>query len=310
MRVPGSAFRVPGLRCGPWMALLALAGCGVPSERHSVTAGERYRTFRVYAPANLPKDRPAPLVLVFHGGGSNARQMERHVRFDELADREGFIAVYPDAWKRNWNDGRGDADIPAQAEQVDDIAFVKAILEKVSAEFRVDGKRIYATGISNGGVFCHKLAVAMPDRIAAIAPVVGGMAPVVADCAAAGPPVAVFIIQGTADPLVPYGGGEVARTRGRIIDTVAAAKLWAGRNGCLAETSSLDPDVFAEDGCRVRRREWTGGAAPVRLWTILGGGHTWPNGVQYVPAVWIGTVCRDFDGTEAIWDFFSRQSRK
>ncbi|MBI2920822.1 MAG: esterase [Planctomycetes bacterium] len=299
-------FRLPRLA----LALVAsgfLAGCLVPSSGRSITAGERFRTYRVYAPPNLPADRDVPLVLVFHGGGSTARQMERHVRFDALADREGFIAVYPDAWQHNWNDGREDPDIPSQAERIDDIAFVAAILDEVSASYRVDGKRVYATGISNGGVFCHKLAVAMPDRIAAIAPVVGGMAPAIAEYAASGPPVAVFIIQSTADPLVPYGGGDVARTRGRIIDTVAAAKLWARRNGCTSEETVLAPDVFAGDGCRVKKREWTGGAAPVRLWTIVGGGHTWPNGVQYVPAVWIGTVCRDFDGTETIWEFFRGQ---
>jgi polyhydroxybutyrate depolymerase len=293
-----------------FLAFALLAGCSVPSDKLSLTTPDhRERVYRLYVPPTLPSG-PRPLVVVLHGGGGSGRQMERFLELDALAEKEGFLVAYPSGLDNGWNDGRETDKVQSQADHVDDGAFIAAMLDEIARQHAVDAKRIYATGISNGGFFAHYLANRFPDRFAAIAPVVGGIAPLVAADFGKGA-VAVLIIQGTEDPLVPYGGGDVARDRGKLIDTVAAARLWAKRNGCVTESGDADePDVDHDDGCKVRRRVWLGGEAPVVLRSVVGGGHTWPGGSQYFPKSVIGAVCRDFDATKDIWEFFKANPKK
>jgi len=125
--------------------------------------------------------------------------------------------------------------------------------------------------------------------------------------------VSVLILQGTDDPLVPYEGGGVARGRqGRIIGTEEVIRLWVQHNGCLPRPKKgALADKDATDGCKADWSLWSQGrsGSEVKLIRIVGGGHTWPGGVQYLPARWIGKVCRDFDATEVIWEFFRNHSK-
>jgi polyhydroxybutyrate depolymerase len=288
---------------------LLLYGCSVPSEKHGLAVDGRDRAYRLYVPPNLPPDRPAPFVLSLHGGGGSGRQIERAMRFDELADREGFIVAYPDAWERNWNDGRGSDAIESQRERVDDVAFLLSVVDDVRRRHSVDDRRIFVTGVSNGAFMSHLLAFRCPEVFAAAAPVIGGMSPSIAADFCEGPPVAMLVIQGTEDPLVPYHGGAVLKNRGSLVPTLHAMELWARRNGSDGTSVETDlPDLDPGDGCRAKRREW-GGAdmkAPVVLTTIEGGGHTWPGGPQYLPEAWIGRASADFVAEEMIWEFFRR----
>ena len=154
-----------------------VATAAATSER-SLQAGGLRRAFRTYMPAVVAS--PAPLVFVLHGGGGTARQMERSVSFNALADRFGFVVIYPDAVDRNWNDGRNAANIRSQREAVDDVGFIATLIDVLSREMRIDRRRIFATGISNGGFMSQRLAVDLSERIAAIAPVASGMAPALA----------------------------------------------------------------------------------------------------------------------------------
>lgn len=267
----------------------------------------RERTYRLALPDRL--DSPKPLVLVFHGGGGNSRQMARHTGFAGLARQEGFIAVFPDGYKNNWNDGRTDLKAPAFKEQVDDLAFIGHLLDELSKKYPVDPERIYTTGISNGGIFSHYLAARMADRIRAAAPVVGGMAEPVAASFAPSRPVSLLVIQGTDDPLVPHAGGGVGfrGERGRIVSTQKALELWRQADGCQVEprVDELE-DRDPGDGCRVTRSVWAGkNGTEVVYYEVRGGGHGWPGSSQYLPRRTIGTVCQDFDATRVIWDFFN-----
>jgi polyhydroxybutyrate depolymerase len=190
-------------------------------------------------PATLTRGRPAPLVLVFHGGGATAEGTEHMTGFSALADREGFLVAYPAGVGRNWNDGREVTDSTAHREKGDDVGLVKALIDAIGREHPVDPRRVYATGMSNGGIFSHYLAARLSARIAAIAPVVGGMAEGIRSTFSPAQPVSVLILQGTGDPLVPYGGGGVlAGRRGRIIGTEEAVWLWVEANGCAREPAS------------------------------------------------------------------------
>jgi polyhydroxybutyrate depolymerase len=162
-------------------------------------------------------------------------------------------------------------------------------------------------------MFSHYLAAKLSDRIAAIAPVVGGMADPFYREFRPEKPVSVFIIQGMSDPLVPYMGGAVARgTRGRIIPTERAAALWVEKDGCDHKPSVGElPKTDPTGGFQVKWSRWSGGRdnTEVLLYAIEGGGHTWPGGSQFLPVFFVGRVCQDFDATEAIWEFFKSHPR-
>ncbi len=293
------------------MYLLAFASAPLiaqtPGEQRSVQVGGRTRTYRLLVPA-AAKVGPAPVVLVFHGGGGKGKSMEKLTGLSPIALRESFIVAYPDAYEGNWVDGRSDFDIPARREKIDDVAFVRAILADIAHVTPVDPKRVFATGLSNGAIFSHFLAAKMADRIAAIAPVAGGIAETFQKEFTPAQPVSVFAMNGTKDPLVPFDGGNVAKSgRGRVIGTDAAMKLWTISNGIdgSPETGAL-PNKDPRDGCTVTWKKWTGGKNGTEVWLYAqhGAGHTWPGGEQYMPKLLVGSVCRDFDASEALWAFF------
>ncbi len=303
------------VQAAAWLGLTLLAAlpAAARTESHRIVVDGRARSYLLHLPPNIAGGEPAALVLAFHGGGSNGRAMEWLTGFSRIADREGFIVVYPDAVADNWVDGRVGMRMKAQREGIDDVAFVAALLDELARRYSIDAKRVFATGISNGAIFSHYLAAKLADRIAAIAPVVGGLADPFYREFAPSHAVSVFIIQGTADPLMPFDGGTVAwGGRGRIIATDESVRLWVARNGTrTTPVTGLLPQTDAKDGCRVRWSSWRGGRlnSEVLLYAEDGAGHTWPGGPQYLPKAIIGRVCRDFDATQAICDFFKAHPR-
>lgn len=295
---------------------LALAVGAVTAEaqetRHTIQVGALTREYLLFMPQGATREAPVPLVLVFHGGTGNAAQMARMTRFTRLAERERFAVAYPQGIGENWNDGRIIPASEAHARNIDDKGFIAALLDLLAATRPIDPKRVYATGISNGAFFSHYLAANLAHRIAAIAPVVGGIADPFHQRFSPSEPVSVFILQGTADPLVPYDGGAVARNRGRTIATDEALRLWrtVDDTGPVPETGVLE-DLDKGDGCRVEWSRWTEGrhGTEVQLYKLIGGGHTWPGGPQYLPKFVVGPVCRDLDATRVIWDFFARHRK-
>ena len=287
---------------------LAAAGCFAGDAKRTLKLGDLERTYTVFVPDGEAPANGFPCVLVLHGGGGDGAGMVKFTKFSVLAAKERFVVVYPDGYKKNWNDGRTVPKSAAHSENLDDAGFIGKVLDDVGQLTKLDPARIFATGISNGGCFSHYLGAKLAHRLAAIAPVCGGIAdPFPGDFKPASP-VSVLMLQGTADPLMPYsGGGGADGRRGDVLSTDAAVKLWVGINGCGAEPQVTNlEDADPKDGCKVVVSRWTNGLAgtEVVLYRIEGGGHTWPGGLQYLPARLIGPVCRDFDATAVIWDFF------
>jgi polyhydroxybutyrate depolymerase len=277
------------------------------TQTRTIKVGDLERTYLLHVPGSVFKDKPAPLVFLFHGGGSMAHHMVKFTGFNDLADKEGFIVVYPEGIDKSWNDGREAEEVKAQKRNIDDVGFVKAMVESLSKEFSIDPKRIYASGISNGGFMSERLAAEMSDTFAAIGVVAAGMGRQIFDGLKPKEPVSVLILNGTDDPIVPYHGGAVLRTRGKTVDTDLIVQMWAQIDGCGEKPSVEElPDVDPKDGTRVKRTTYSKGknGTEVVLYSIEGGGHTWPGGNQYLPERVIGKVCRDVEATPILWQFF------
>jgi polyhydroxybutyrate depolymerase len=188
---------------------------------------------------------------------------------------------------------------------VNDVDFVRSMLDTLTRELPVDPGRIYAAGISNGAMFAHRLGCELPGTFAAIAAVAGGMPLAIAERCADGPPLSFIAFNGTADRLVPFDGG------GALMAATPSAAHWAAADGCDATpVSALEPDRAPSDGTRVRRWSWTGcaGGTAVTLYAVNGGGHSWPGGYQPRLRI-LGRTTRDLSATRTIAAFFLAHPR-
>ena len=284
---------------------------GDPSFR--VMAAGTPRTYSLHIPETLAHGQAAPLVIVFHGSGDVGAGIASMTGFNAVADREGFVVAYPDAFDHNWNDGREVASIFSQSQNINDIAFTDKVIEDVSGRQAIDTHRIYATGFSNGGLFCHFLAAQRAKTFAAIAAVGGGIAEPFTAKFHPEAALSVFVIHGTLDPFVPYAGGEVDYSNnGRVLPMEQTLRLWRESLGCADQPEKGDlPDRDAADCSTVKWSRWSGGKTgpELLLYSVVGGGHAWPGGPQFQPVEVIGHVCRDFNATEAIWEFFKKHPK-
>ncbi len=251
------------------------------------------RTVLLHVPQDYDPGAGTMLVLNFHGFSSADWQESLLTHMNAAADERNFIVAYPQGVATSWN--AGDCCGTAWLDAVDDIGFVQAALDELERDYCVDPRRIYSTGMSNGGFISHRIGCEMSDRIAAIAPVAGvdGM-----DACNPSRPVPIFHFHGTEDPLVPYDGGTpiLNDLGGLVFRSVAESmSIWAANNGCTGE-----PTVFYRNG-EVTCQEWSGCAASTRLCTVDGGGHTWPGGL---PIPFLGHTTNDIDATNAMLDFF------
>jgi polyhydroxybutyrate depolymerase len=276
----------------------------------TVDGQEREYLLRVPKTADDAPREP-PVVLAFHGGGSNAEAMIGFSGLNETAEREGFLVVYPNgagrvARARTWNGGNCCG--YAQRHMIDDVKFVRLLLDDMKQATPFDEHRVYATGISNGAMMCYRLASELSDRIAAIAPVGGPMG--TEGCSPA-QPVPVCHFHGTADQFAPYAGGRGARslTQTNFFSVEHSIGQWVKANGCHPDPQVEELPAKVDDGTRITRSVYTGGreGAEVVLFTIHGGGHTWP-GRQ--PALqFLGPSTRNLDANEVMWEFFERFQR-
>lgn len=295
-----------------WVFLLGSCSAG-ESSRHTLAFGGIRRSYTLHISDNAPKDKPVPLVLAYHGSGGDGANMAALTQWDAVSDREGFVVAYPDAVGKNWNDGRGVVTIFSQMSNVDDVGFTEAVIADIERQHAIDSHRIYATGFSNGGMFVHLLAEKLSTKLAAIAPVGGGIAEPLAATFKPAAPLSVFIVHGQADPFVPYAGGDVdISNNGRVLPTMQTVKIWTQRSmgNAKAQNGTL-PDKDPTDHCKVKWTRWAAGknGPEVLLYTIEGGGHAWPGGPQFLPVSVIGNVCRDFDATTSIWEFFKKHPK-
>ena len=295
-----------------WMVgltlLVALPGC--PRGPESLVVDGLTRTFRVHVPEGLNETAPVPIVVGLHPFLGTGRIASRTMNFEPVADREGFIVVYPDGIQRAWRYASVENPGAPLRSGVDDVKFLRALIEHMKATHNIDPRRVYVTGYSNGGFMSHRIANDMSDVVAAIAPVCATLTEEAAAAYAPPRPVPVVMICGVDDPLIPWEGGTLnqgPRASTQVLSAEASAARWAALNGCNAEpTRTLLDDVEPNDGTRVERIAFDGchESADVVLYGIQGGGHTWPGTKARNLERLLGKVSHDLDATEVIWEFF------
>lgn len=261
-----------------WWASPARSQEMAPYDRTVAVDGVE-RSYIVHIPPSAA--RPAPVVLLFHGGGGRPEAIERKTGMNNVADQHGFIVVYPAGAPRasgrrsTWNVGG-----PESANSADDVAFVQAILRDLERTTPIDRARIYATGMSMGGVFSYRLACELSDTFAAIAPVAATM--VEPSCRPRNP-VAVLHIHGTDDDRIPLNGGRGEMTAGGRSWPAPQEGLsfWSRFDSCGGQpTRSTDGSASCTTYGQCR--------GAVEYCVIDGGGHAWPEGAS-----------------ERIWAFFA-----
>lgn len=310
-----------------WSSASTLSGTELgPGDYLRPVPGWPNRPYELHIPDGYDSSRPTPVVLAIHGGGGNSQSMARLTCpngaldnpgcLNKIADREGFIVVYPNGTpspffpnRRTFN--AGNCCGTALERNVDDISYFRALLDDLRQAVNVDSSRVYATGMSNGAMMAHKLACELSDRITAIAPVGGGIG--ITTCKPVRP-ISALQIHGNEDEFYPFHGGVGPRspTQTNFISIPATVSGWVSRNGCSpSPTVTWEPDRDPRDGTRVRKEVYSlcREEAEVVLYVVEGGGHTWPGGWQYFPEQIIGRTSRDINANEVIWEFFEKHPK-
>lgn len=287
-----------------------LAVAAYPLEHGTIMVGEKERSYEYYVPSSYKPSESVPLVLSFHGYQSNGEGQCNLTGLDLLAEKYGFIAVFPNGVPIPEGGGLGDL-----AERPDlmsghqgmwvgddgDLQFVSDLIDEFISEYSIDSTRVYATGMSNGSMFSHTLAVMLSDKITGI---VGATGPLTAPLVNAAPkrPITVIHCQGTADPVVPYDG--VPELGGLSAEQTVAQ--WVYWNQTSTQPEIIDyPQVVPdqEDPTSITKYVYADGIDDTKVifYKVEGGGHTWPGGPQYLPIPFIGLSSQQISLSEEVW---------
>jgi polyhydroxybutyrate depolymerase len=285
---------------------------GQPQEEGSLLQGgehfmihnNRQRRYVVHMPRRADGTKPLPVVLGFHGALGSAETFEKQSRLSQVADREGFLVVYPDGTGPPdrglfWN--AGPCGGYAADRNVDDVGFIRQLLDELPRRYRIDPNRVYAVGMSNGAMMCYRLAHELSDRIAGIGAIASG------DMMLKGPvphrPVPVIHFHGLQDRIAKFAGGSglFAGTMHPPIPEVIA--WWARTDGCGTEPAEVEkkPDYICT---RYLPKNGATGA-PVTFYVLPEGGHTWPGGVVQAPRL-VGSLIKSVDASTLCWKFLSQ----
>ena len=261
-----------------------------------ISSGEK-RQYLLYVPKNYDSTKPAPLVITLHTSMSWGSSAMAISRWNEVADENGFIVVYPEGsgfGSKSWE--MAGSETPAR---MPDVVFISSLIDKLESAYSIDKTRIYANGMSNGGAMAFVLSCTMSSRIAAVGMVSAGIDPEWSWCRDRHP-VPVIAFHGTADPICPYDGGPSKLAGGSFPNVREFYAHWSQRNQCR-----LNPveSPVARDVTRLQYSDCADEAG-VTLYTIKGEGHQWPGGTP-IKARWlVGAYSSSIDATRLMWTFF------
>ncbi|NWF50419.1 MAG: prolyl oligopeptidase family serine peptidase [Ignavibacteriaceae bacterium] len=264
------------------------------------------RTFKVVIPETYNPQNPSSLVVVFHGGGGNMHNVEEMSRLTETATKFGFIVCYPNGTGRfkerllTWN--AGECCGYALENNVDDVGFIRKMVAKLTSEFNIDVKRIFATGMSNGGMLCFRIACELSDIFAAVAPVASSMTNF--NCSPT-EPISIIMFNGMKDKHVPYHGGigEKALVKVEKKGVPEVVDFWKSKNKCPGEGTRIEKGNVISETYRNPEN-----GTEVVLFTIKDGGHSWPGGTKG----WIfgDEPSQEISASEIMLKFFEDHPKK
>ncbi|NLW45701.1 MAG: hypothetical protein GXY92_11070 [Syntrophomonadaceae bacterium] len=286
----------------------SLAVAAYPLKHGTIMVGEKERSYEYYVPSSYKPSESVPLVLSFHGYQSNGEGQCNLTGLDLLAEKYGFIAVFPngvpipEGGQLGSLKERPDLMPGYQGMWVGDagdLAFVTALIDKFKDEYNIDSNRVYATGMSNGSMFSHALAVMLSDKITGI---VGATGPLTASLADLTPkrPITVIHCQGTDDPVVPYDGV----LESGYLSAEQTVDQWVHWNQTSTEPEIIHyPKVVPDDPTSITKYVYTNGINDTKVifYKVEGGGHTWPGGPQYLPIPFIGVSSQQISLSEEVW---------
>jgi polyhydroxybutyrate depolymerase len=292
---------VLGIVIGLPLALIAVAVAWFRMEGKTngtvVSSGET-RKYLLYVPKTYDRSKPTPLVISLHAAALRPQAEMEISRWNEVADEHGFIVVYPS--------GSGAPRIWAMGPRSlgRDVRFISDLIDKLEAEYNIDPTRIYADGMSNGGGMAFALSCRLSDRIAAVGAVAAAQAFLPVDECGDSRPVPTMAFHGTADRAAPYQGGSSPIAPGPFPNIRDWTARVARRNQCKGDPS--DTRITAS----VRRLAYTNCAenADVVLYTVEGGGHTWPGG-KPLPRWIVGRTTNEINASSVMWEFFVHHPR-
>ena len=235
-------------------------------------------------------------------------------QFNRIADKYGVVVIYPDGIDRGWNDGRSNPLAPIDNAGVNDVEFLRALIANVSGEIAINPARVYATGISSGGLMAFRLACDAADVFAAVAPVAANFSVEMARDCKPTRMISIAMINGTDDPMMPWLGGDIqapGTRRGQVMSTQDTFEQWTRIGDCALPITHMERNLVTEDGTSLVRHvaHECKNNSEVRLYEILGGGHTWPSGYQYLGPHVVGKVSHELNASEEIWKFFAAHGR-
>lgn len=272
------------------------------------------RTYILHIPPAARDSQPIPLVIVLHGSYGTGRKMQL-LGFDGYANSRGFLTAYPDAYHTpdqrqtaRWNDGRGT--LESSAKGIDDVKFITALVDEIAHQTPVDRSLVFVTGASNGGMMTYRLGCETRGIFAGIAPVIGNLPEPISDTCNPQAPISILAINGEADPLIPFDGGEVcAGVRfgcegGWVASQSESLLKFAKVNGCALEPEQNSLPVLVDDGTSVDKQSYPDCSAQARVQALVihNGGHTWPPHASQLAVG--GQKTGNLDATRAIVDFF------
>lgn len=293
---PGPPSSAPPVGCGrrPVPSARSTAS-GTGDVAQSLRVGDLARSYRLAVPTRYGSSRATPLILLFHGSGSNALQTSIYTQMPSRAARDGYLVATPDGVAGRWQ-------VSAPGAATDDLAFVSALIANLSSRYCVDRSRVYAAGISLGSEFSAIVGCTPRDRIAAIGLVAAEF--LLRPCAG---PIPVIAFHGTADPIVAYRSGATGKALPGVPVVGAEQNLarWAQLDRC---SPGPRRQMVA---LTVVRRTWSGcaGGSAVVLYSILGGGHTWPGSPITLSTGTFGPTTEQIDATGLMLAFFDHHRR-